>query len=88
MREELTRPLLALLLRQIMPHGLLHADPHPGDVMLRADGRTGARARRAGGRVTGCRDSCPAGRCAARPPGPHPRGCRRREPEVCLGGRG
>ncbi|MFD8565040.1 AarF/UbiB family protein [Streptosporangium canum] len=40
MREELTRPLLALLLRQIMPHGLLHADPHPGDVMLRADGRT------------------------------------------------
>ncbi|MFI6796372.1 AarF/UbiB family protein [Streptosporangium canum] len=38
MREELARPLLALLLRQIVPHGLFHADPHPGNVMLLADG--------------------------------------------------
>ncbi|WP_031164246.1 AarF/UbiB family protein [Streptosporangium roseum] len=38
-REELARTLLAVLLRQIMLHGLFHAAPHPGNVMLLAAGR-------------------------------------------------
>ncbi|MEV4245448.1 AarF/UbiB family protein [Streptosporangium canum] len=86
-REELAKTLLALLLRQIMLHGLFHAGPHPGNVMLLADGRT-AGTRQEGRRT---RDRLPRplpGRCAGQPPGPRPRGRRRREPEVCLGGRG
>ena len=39
--EELARTLLAFLLRQIMFDGVFHADPHPGNVLLLADGRLG-----------------------------------------------
>ncbi|MGV9775488.1 ABC1 kinase family protein [Streptosporangium sp. NPDC003464] len=38
-RQELARTLLDTLLRQIMLHGVFHADPHPGNIMLLADGR-------------------------------------------------
>ncbi|WP_307845456.1 AarF/UbiB family protein [Planomonospora sp. ID67723] len=38
-REELARTLFETLLRQIMLHGVFHADPHPGNIMLLADGR-------------------------------------------------
>ncbi|MER5324042.1 ABC1 kinase family protein [Streptosporangium roseum] len=38
-RRELARTLLDTLLRQIMLHGVFHADPHPGNIMLLADGR-------------------------------------------------
>ncbi|WP_370017983.1 TIGR03557 family F420-dependent LLM class oxidoreductase [Planotetraspora sp. GP83] len=37
-REELARTLLHTLLEQIMLHGVFHADPHPGNIMLLADG--------------------------------------------------
>lgn len=37
--QELARTLLDTLLRQIMLHGVFHADPHPGNLMLLADGR-------------------------------------------------
>ncbi|CRK56372.1 Ubiquinone biosynthesis monooxygenase UbiB [Alloactinosynnema sp. L-07] len=35
------RLLLHSLLRQVMEHGVFHADPHPGNVLLLADGRLG-----------------------------------------------
>ncbi|GAA3447836.1 ABC1 kinase family protein [Planomonospora venezuelensis] len=38
-REGLARTLFETLLRQIMLHGVFHADPHPGNIMLLADGR-------------------------------------------------
>jgi ubiquinone biosynthesis protein len=37
----LARTLLDALLRQIMLDGVFHADPHPGNIMLLADGRLG-----------------------------------------------
>ncbi|GIH92710.1 ABC1 kinase family protein [Planobispora siamensis] len=37
--RELARTLFETLLRQIMLHGIFHADPHPGNIMLLADGR-------------------------------------------------
>ena len=37
-RTELARGLLRAVLRQIMVHGVFHADPHPGNVLVRADG--------------------------------------------------
>ncbi|GAA3039186.1 AarF/UbiB family protein [Streptosporangium longisporum] len=37
--QDLARTLLDTLLRQIMLHGVFHADPHPGNLMLLADGR-------------------------------------------------
>ncbi|RZQ65709.1 ABC1 kinase family protein [Amycolatopsis suaedae] len=40
-REPLARSLLDCLLRQVMLHGVFHADPHPGNVLLLADGRLG-----------------------------------------------
>ncbi|GII62600.1 ubiquinone biosynthesis protein UbiB [Sphaerisporangium krabiense] len=40
-RSELARTLLEALLRQIMLDGVFHADPHPGNIMLLADGRLG-----------------------------------------------
>ncbi|MFB9903712.1 ABC1 kinase family protein [Allokutzneria oryzae] len=39
--RELGRTLLDCLLRQIMIDGVFHADPHPGNVLLLADGRLG-----------------------------------------------
>jgi ubiquinone biosynthesis protein len=39
--DDLARTLLAFLLRQIMFDGIFHADPHPGNVLLLADGRLG-----------------------------------------------
>jgi ubiquinone biosynthesis protein len=38
-REQLATSLLNCLLRQIVIDGTFHADPHPGNVMLLADGR-------------------------------------------------
>lgn len=40
-REKLARELLASLLDQVMLHGVFHADPHPGNVLVLADGRLG-----------------------------------------------
>ena len=40
-RERLARDLLDSLLRQIVVDGVFHADPHPGNIMLLADGRLG-----------------------------------------------
>ncbi|MGD0604977.1 MAG: AarF/UbiB family protein [Streptosporangiaceae bacterium] len=40
-RAALARSLLDCLLRQVMLEGTFHADPHPGNVLLRADGRLG-----------------------------------------------
>jgi ubiquinone biosynthesis protein len=40
-RVVLARALLGCLLRQIMVGGVFHADPHPGNVLLLADGRLG-----------------------------------------------
>jgi len=40
-RNELACGLLDCLLRQIMLDGVFHADPHPGNVLLLADGRLG-----------------------------------------------
>ncbi|GAB2496189.1 ABC1 kinase family protein [Streptosporangium sandarakinum] len=37
--EELARILFETLLRQVMLHGVFHADPHPGNLMLLDDGR-------------------------------------------------
>ena len=37
-RTELARGLLRAVLGQIMLHGVFHADPHPGNVFVRADG--------------------------------------------------
>jgi ubiquinone biosynthesis protein len=39
MRAVLARSLLDCLLRQVMLEGTFHADPHPGNVLLLADGR-------------------------------------------------
>ncbi|HVX42669.1 MAG TPA: AarF/UbiB family protein [Mycobacteriales bacterium] len=38
---ELARRLLRSVLRQIMVDGIFHADPHPGNILLLADGRLG-----------------------------------------------
>ena len=40
-RERLARDLLDSLLRQIVVDGVFHADPHPGNILLLADGRLG-----------------------------------------------
>jgi ubiquinone biosynthesis protein len=40
-RAALARSLLDCLLRQVMLEGTFHADPHPGNVLLLADGRLG-----------------------------------------------
>lgn len=40
-RHALARGLLDTLLRQITVDGIFHADPHPGNVLLLADGRLG-----------------------------------------------
>ncbi|GII75826.1 ubiquinone biosynthesis protein UbiB [Sphaerisporangium rufum] len=40
-RTDLARVLFEALLRQIMLDGVFHADPHPGNIMLLADGRLG-----------------------------------------------
>ena len=40
-RAALARSLLDRLLRQVMLEGTFHADPHPGNVLLLADGRLG-----------------------------------------------
>jgi hypothetical protein len=40
-RAALARGLLDCLLRQVMLEGTFHADPHPGNVLLLADGRLG-----------------------------------------------
>jgi ubiquinone biosynthesis protein len=40
-RERLARNLLDCVLRQIVIDGIFHADPHPGNVLLLADGRLG-----------------------------------------------
>jgi ubiquinone biosynthesis protein len=40
-RAALARSLLDCLLRQVMLQGTFHADPHPGNVLLLADGRLG-----------------------------------------------
>ncbi|SDF94099.1 ubiquinone biosynthesis protein [Lentzea fradiae] len=39
--EGLARTLLRFVLRQVMLDGVFHADPHPGNVLLMADGRLG-----------------------------------------------
>jgi predicted unusual protein kinase regulating ubiquinone biosynthesis (AarF/ABC1/UbiB family) len=39
--EDLARDLMRAYLDQIFVHGLVHADPHPGNVMLMDDGRLG-----------------------------------------------
>ena len=38
-RPELARTLLSCLMRQIMVDGVFHADPHPGNILLVADGQ-------------------------------------------------
>jgi ubiquinone biosynthesis protein len=38
-RVELARTLLSCLLRQIIVDGVFHADPHPGNILLMADGQ-------------------------------------------------
>ena len=40
-REGLARTLLDTMLRQVMMDGVFHADPHPGNVLLLADGTLG-----------------------------------------------
>jgi ubiquinone biosynthesis protein len=40
-RAELATKLLHTVLHQVMVHGVFHADPHPGNVMLLRDGRLG-----------------------------------------------
>ncbi|GAA1976018.1 ABC1 kinase family protein [Amycolatopsis minnesotensis] len=40
-RAALARSLLDCLLRQVMLHGVFHADPHPGNVLLLANGKLG-----------------------------------------------
>ncbi|RZS44781.1 ubiquinone biosynthesis protein [Herbihabitans rhizosphaerae] len=40
-RQVLARSLLDCVLRQVLLHGVFHADPHPGNVLLLADGRLG-----------------------------------------------
>jgi ubiquinone biosynthesis protein len=40
-RQALARELLGYVLRQILLSGVFHADPHPGNVLLLADGRLG-----------------------------------------------
>ena len=40
-REQLARGLLDCILRQIVVDGVFHADPHPGNILLLADGRLG-----------------------------------------------
>ena len=40
-RQRLARDLLDALLRQIVIDGVFHADPHPGNILLLADGRLG-----------------------------------------------
>jgi ubiquinone biosynthesis protein len=40
-RDKLARELLGSLLAQIMLYGVFHADPHPGNVLVLADGRLG-----------------------------------------------
>src|SRR6266702_4302995 len=40
-RQRLARDLLDCLLRQIVVDGVFHADPHPGNILLLADGRLG-----------------------------------------------
>ena len=40
-RQRLARDLLDFLLRQIVIDGVFHADPHPGNILLLADGRLG-----------------------------------------------
>jgi ubiquinone biosynthesis protein len=40
-RAGLARSLLDCLLRQVMLEGTFHADPHPGNVLLLAEGRLG-----------------------------------------------
>ena len=40
-RDQLARTLLTCLLRQIMLAGAFHADPHPGNVLVLANGRLG-----------------------------------------------
>jgi ubiquinone biosynthesis protein len=40
-REVLARILLECMLRQVMVSGVFRADPHPGNVMVLADGRLG-----------------------------------------------
>jgi ubiquinone biosynthesis protein len=40
-REALACALLEFMLKQIMVHGVFHADPHPGNVMVLTDGRLG-----------------------------------------------
>jgi ubiquinone biosynthesis protein len=40
-RDALARALLECVLRQIMLFGVFHADPHPGNVLVLADGRLG-----------------------------------------------
>src|SRR5699024_1917959 len=38
-REHLAHELFRFLLRQVMIDGVFHADPHPGNIMVLADGR-------------------------------------------------
>jgi ubiquinone biosynthesis protein len=40
-RQALARQLLASMLAQVMLSGVFHADPHPGNVLVLADGRLG-----------------------------------------------
>jgi ubiquinone biosynthesis protein len=40
-RARLARVLLDSVLRQVLLHGVFHADPHPGNVLLLTDGRLG-----------------------------------------------
>lgn len=40
-RDGLARGLLDCVLRQVLLHGVFHADPHPGNVLLLADGKLG-----------------------------------------------
>ncbi|OLF09119.1 ubiquinone biosynthesis protein UbiB [Actinophytocola xinjiangensis] len=40
-RASLAASLLDCLLRQVLLHGIFHADPHPGNVLLLPDGRLG-----------------------------------------------
>jgi ubiquinone biosynthesis protein len=40
-RQALARQLLASMLAQVMVGGVFHADPHPGNVLVLADGRLG-----------------------------------------------
>jgi ubiquinone biosynthesis protein len=40
-RGDLARALLDCVLRQVLLHGVFHADPHPGNVLLLADGKLG-----------------------------------------------